>query len=249
MQPTKPSVPLSSALEDYLEAIYHLEQERRIARVRDIAKRLGVKMSSVSSALKSLGARGLIEYDPHQFITLTDQGIETAREIVRRHEVLKRFLSKVLRFDEVAAEDNACRIEHHLDPEVIDRLVKFVEFMETCPVDQTRWHEDVPQTCDECVTCLEEARKKTASRARAQKAAVKEGRTLAEIDLGSQVMIDSVTGTDELRQRLSDHQIEVGVIIEVESKDQQSGDLRLNVKGYHVTLPAREACMVRVKPI
>ncbi len=62
---------LTSAMEDYLEAIYHLEQERRIARVRDIANRLSVKMSSVSSALKTLDARGLIRYDPHQYITLT----------------------------------------------------------------------------------------------------------------------------------------------------------------------------------
>ena len=43
--------------------------------MRDIAKRLGVKMSSVSSALKILGTRELIRYDPHQFITLTEKGI------------------------------------------------------------------------------------------------------------------------------------------------------------------------------
>ena len=67
---------LTSAMEDYLEVIYHLEQESRIARVRDIAKRLGVKMSSVSSALKILGTRDLIRYDPHQFITLTDKGMK-----------------------------------------------------------------------------------------------------------------------------------------------------------------------------
>jgi Mn-dependent DtxR family transcriptional regulator len=72
MQPSKPLPALTSAMEDYLEAIYHLEKERRIARVRDIANRLGVKMSSVTSALKSLGGRGLIQYDPHQFITLTE---------------------------------------------------------------------------------------------------------------------------------------------------------------------------------
>ena len=89
---------LTSAMEDYLEAIYHLERERRIARVRDIAKRLGVKMSSVSSALKSLGSRGLVSYDPHQFITLTDRGMQMAEEIVRKHEILKRFLQSVLGF-------------------------------------------------------------------------------------------------------------------------------------------------------
>lgn len=59
------SIKLTSAMEDYLEAIYHLEQERRIARVRDIALKLNVRMSSVSAALKTLGSRDLIKYDPH----------------------------------------------------------------------------------------------------------------------------------------------------------------------------------------
>lgn len=131
MNPPKTSHELSSAMEDYLEAIYHLEKDRRIARVRDIAKRLGVKMSSVTSALRSLASRGLIRYDPHQYISLTSAGLETARVIVRKHEVLKRFLVRVLQVDESAAEDNACRIEHHLDPEVIEKLVRFVEFMAT----------------------------------------------------------------------------------------------------------------------
>ncbi len=120
------SIKLTSAMEDYLEAIYHLEQERRIARVRDIALKLNVRMSSVSAALKTLGSRDLIKYDPHQFITLTEKGLTRAREIVRNHEILKRFLTKVLQIEESVAEDNACRIEHHLDPQVIEKLIRFV---------------------------------------------------------------------------------------------------------------------------
>jgi len=123
----EPASALSSAMEDYLEAIYHLEREHKIARVRDIAKRLGVKMSSVSSALKSLGARGLIRYNPYEFVTLTEGGINRAEEIVRKHDVLKRFLTKALHVDETTAEDNACRIEHYLDPEVIEKLIRFMK--------------------------------------------------------------------------------------------------------------------------
>jgi len=236
-------------MEDYLEAIYHLEQERRIARVRDIANRLGVKMSSVSSALKILGSRGLIRYDPHQFITLTDRGIKKAEEIVRKHEVLKRFLAGVLQIDPAVAEDNACRIEHHLDPEVIDKLVRFVEFMEMCPVEQTRWLEKLAESCNECLPCLEEARKKLISRAEAQKAALQDGLTLAEAVAGSQVMIASLKGPAKLRKVLLEKGLETGVIVAIEKRDKLSGDLNVNIKGYHVSVSQADASKILVKPI
>jgi len=236
-------------MEDYLEAIYHLEQERRIARVRDIANRLGVKMSSVSSALKILGSRGLIRYDPHQFITLTDRGIKMAEEIVRKHEVLKRFLAGVLQIDPAVAEDNACRIEHHLDPEVIEKLVRFVEFMEMCPVEQTKWLEKLAESCNECLPCLEEARKKLLSRAEAQKAALQDGLTLAEAVAGSQVMIASLKGPAKLRKVLLEKGLETGVIVAIEKRHQLSGDLNVNIKGYHVSVSQADASKILVKPI
>jgi DtxR family Mn-dependent transcriptional regulator len=235
-------------MEDYLEVIYHLENERRIARVRDIAGRLGVKMSSVSSALKSLSSRGLIVYDPHQYITLTERGIRKAREIVRKHEVLKRFLERVLGIEDSAAEDNACRMEHHLDPEVIDKLVAFVEFVEMCPVDQTRWLEHVAETCDGCLECLDSAKKKLRSRAKAQQAALDVGMTLAEAKQGSQVMIDSIKGSAKLRKQLASEGLEGGAIAVVEKKDKASGALHLTIKGYHIFLEAADASKILVKP-
>ncbi|MDQ7782229.1 MAG: metal-dependent transcriptional regulator [Desulfomonilaceae bacterium] len=244
------SVPeLTSAMEDYLEAIYHLEQERRIARVRDIAKRLDVRMSSVSSALRSLGARGFIEYDPHQFITLTERGIQKAKEIVRKHEVLKRFLVRVLQVEESAAEDNACRLEHHLAPEVIDKLVNFVEFVEMCPVDQTRWLSGLSEGCDDCIHCLEQAAKQVRTRERVQQAALEDGLTLAEAPAGSQVMIETVRGTAKLRKMFADKGLESGVIVEIEAGDKGTGTLQVNIKGYHVSLDMKTASKILVKPI
>jgi DtxR family Mn-dependent transcriptional regulator len=248
MEPSKNLSELTSAMEDYLEAIYHLEQERRIARVRDIANRLGVKMSSVSSALKILGARGLIRYDPHQYITLTDRGIKTAKEIVRKHEVLKRFLFRVLQVEETVAEENACRIEHHLDPEVMERLIGFVEFIEMCPVDQTRWLEKRAETCDDCQPCLVEAQKKLSDRAKAQKEALEGGMTLAEVLPGSQVMVQSVKGTPKLKKLLSEEGLGSGSIVQVEKRD-DSGALHINIKGYHISLSQDDASRICVKPI
>jgi DtxR family Mn-dependent transcriptional regulator len=76
---------LSQSLEDYLEMIYRLEEAHKVARVRDIAGRLGVKMSSVTSALRHLSRHGLVNYDPYQYITLTGPGRKKARQLDETH--------------------------------------------------------------------------------------------------------------------------------------------------------------------
>jgi DtxR family Mn-dependent transcriptional regulator len=89
---TQKKTRLSDSLEDYLEIILALEKSNKVARVKDIAGEMGVLRGSVSSALKKLGEKGLIKYEPYSFITLTPQGAAIAREISRRHEVIKDFL-------------------------------------------------------------------------------------------------------------------------------------------------------------
>lgn len=118
---------LSASLEDYLEAIYHLVRENRVARVRDIAERLGVQMPSVTGALRTLAAKELVNHDPYSYVTLTPAGERVARDMVRRHEVLTGFLSDFLGLDLAVAERNACAMEHAIEPQVLDRLVAFVE--------------------------------------------------------------------------------------------------------------------------
>ncbi len=249
MQSTESSSSLTSSMEDYLEAIYHLEKDQRIARVRDIANRLGVKMSSVSSALRSLSSRGLISYDPHQYITLTQTGIERAEEIVRRHEILRRFLVRILQVDAAVAEENACRLEHHLDPDVTEKLVEFMEFTEMCPVDQRRWWDDLTDGCDDCLSCLDEAKRRIRERVKAQELALAEGMTLAEADPGMQMVIDSLKGTGKFKAQMAEKGLSNGTIVEVEEKDAESRTLQVNVKGYHITVGQDQAARIRVKPV
>ncbi|MFC1836507.1 DtxR family transcriptional regulator [Thermodesulfobacteriota bacterium] len=239
---------LTSAMEDYLEAIYHLEQEKRIARVRDIANRLHVKMSSVSSALKSLSSSGMISYDPHQYIILTDKGMEKAKEIVRRHETLKSFLTKVLSINEETAEENACRMEHHLEPDVMEKLVRFVEFVEMCPVDQTRWVDGVSESCDNCISCLEKAREKVSMRAKAQKAALAEGMTLGDASEGDRIFVEAVKGPAKFKRQMAEEGLEHGVMAQILTDDPDADKLHLKVKGYHIALRKDDASKILVKP-
>ena len=72
---------LSESLEDYLEVILDLESERKVARAKDIAEKMKVQRGSVTSALKKLEEKGLINYEPYSFITLTEKGKTIADEI------------------------------------------------------------------------------------------------------------------------------------------------------------------------
>ena len=126
-------VNLSASLEDYIEAIAHIVAEKKVARGKEIAKRLKVSRASVTEALRALSKKGLVNYEPYEVITLTAEGKVAAEDVIRRHEALKEFFIKVLAIDDTIAEEGACRIEHAAPPEVIDRLIRFVKFIEASP--------------------------------------------------------------------------------------------------------------------
>jgi len=153
---------LSESLEDYLETILFLEQTNKVARVKDIANKMGVLQGSVTGALKTLAEKGLINYEPYSFITLTRKGAGIAKEIARRHEVIKDFLQCVLLLPPNKAEENACRMEHAMDKAVIDRLVQFIEYIHKCPRTGEDWiqafvnyYSKDNQDTEKCKKCLE----------------------------------------------------------------------------------------------
>ncbi len=134
MAKTAAKTKLSSSLEDYLEAILKLEQLRRVARTKDIACVLAVSMSSVTGAMKSLVRKGLVNHDPYSFVTLTGKGKAIAGEIAMRHKTLTSFFVKVFGISPKLADENACRVEHAAGPELIERLVRFLKFLDECPL-------------------------------------------------------------------------------------------------------------------
>ncbi len=156
-----PTLDLSASLEDYIEAIYHIITKKQVARSKDIATRLGVSRASVTEALRTLSKKELINYAPYEPITLTVRGKETAEDVIFRHEALKRFFIEVLAIDTKTAEDGACKVEHAAPPEVIARMISFIDFLKICP----RGGNDLLQgfadyckrgatrgNCDECIS-------------------------------------------------------------------------------------------------
>lgn len=131
--------PLTASQEDYLEAIYNISEEKMAARAKDISKYLGVKASSVTGALKNLGKMKLVNYAPYDLITLTDQGKVVAKEIVSRHNALEKFLTNVLGIDKKEADEAACKMEHSVPKKVVERLIKYSEYVDRCQKGAVNW--------------------------------------------------------------------------------------------------------------
>ena len=118
---------LTSNMEDYLEVILNLQQEQRVARVKDVAKRLNVKMPSVTGAMKGLAEKGLVNYERYSYLTLTEAGEKIAREIGERHKTFYNFLTVVLQIDHEIAELDACRLEHVTSRITFEKIKEFTD--------------------------------------------------------------------------------------------------------------------------
>ncbi len=140
-------VQVSASLEDYLEAIYHTVDTKGAARAKDIVQRMGVNNSSVTQALRLLAEKKLINYAPYDVITLTDPGQVIALDVVRRHEILREFLTKVLGLPTAEADEGACKMEHAISGSILERLVQFVNYFEGCPLNGVRWDEELGFYC------------------------------------------------------------------------------------------------------
>ena len=124
-------VELGQSAEDYLEAVYVVAQSGSRVRVTDIAERLAVSKPSVVSALSALEEKGLVRHERYGGVELTARGAVLAQEVYRRHRLLQEFLCDVLGVSDRAGAEDACRMEHGLSPETLERLVRLVEFMRT----------------------------------------------------------------------------------------------------------------------
>ena len=116
-------------MEDYLEAILLLQKEHLSARSKAIAEKLEVRMASVTSALKKLRDKDLINYDSYCGVTLTDKGKSYAETVLQHHQKIKVFLQEALGLCDKEAEANACRMEHVIDKNVIGRLSIFSDWV------------------------------------------------------------------------------------------------------------------------
>ncbi len=122
----------SPRIEDYLEIIYELIMQKGYAKAVDIATHLHVSPPSVTSMLQRLDEAGLLRYEKHRGIVLTEEGERLAKGYRLRHGTLARFL-ELLGVDSVTAHVDTEGLEHHVHPKTIRQIEKFVRYADGNP--------------------------------------------------------------------------------------------------------------------
>lgn len=245
---------LSESMEDYLETIFLLIRDKAVARSRDIADRLRVSRPSVTGALQALAERSLVNYEPYGYVTLTPAGEAEAKRVVRRHGVLKDFMVKVLSIGEAEADATACRMEHAVSKTVVDRLVDFAEFIETCPRAGAKWVHGFGYRCQEaaadlekkqCVRCIEQCLedvKKSDRKGEVKTVSV----TLMDLKPGERGRIERLKGGGAVKRRLADMGATKGSLVEVVRVAPLGDPIDVKIKGYHLSLRREEAVDIAV---
>jgi len=247
---------LSTSTEDYLEAILRLIVEKGVARVRDIAAALSVHKSTVSSALKALSEKGLVNYSPYEITTLTPRGQEIAQNVSGRHEVIRRFLIEVLAVSDDAAEINACRMEHILDAEVLDRFSLLVDFAKESRRESSSWVQDFErysrQRGKRRNHGMEADRPAEVRGKKSRQRTLEEGSegtmvTLDQLKPGQKARIARVGSTGPVRRRIADMGVVRGTAIEVVRIAPLGDPIEVKVKGYNLSLRKGEAAAITVE--
>ncbi len=213
---------LSPNMEDYLETISLLAKKNRVVRVKDIAKKLKVKMPSVTSALQKLKERGLVEYEKYGYVDLTEEGENLAERVYSRHSCLADFFEHVLKIGKNEADAQACRVEHHLSPQSCRQIKRLVEYMNS-DTTNGQWKDDF-------LSMMEE-------------------RPLCELSEGQRAIIVRIDAHTVLKKRLIEIGFRKGETIKLVRYAPLEDPLQVRIKGCDVSLRVEEAKTVIVRPL
>ena len=117
-----PGAQLTGQAEDYLKAIYELEQRGEAAATNDIAARLGIAAASVTGMVQRLARLGLVENERYRGSRLTPPGRAAALQLIRRHRIIESYLVERLGFGWDDVHEEAERLEHAASDELIARM-------------------------------------------------------------------------------------------------------------------------------
>jgi len=232
------TVGLTSALEDYLETIFELVRDHKLARVKDIVKARNVRSASVIPALRKLAELGLITYVKREYIDLTPEGEVAARRIYARHRLLVRFFRDFLGMPDDLAISDACAMEHTLSDRGMDHMVRFFEFIESCPegrefIDRFGGCSLVNDGAKECSGVCH--------RHSDMEAPAENLTSLRNLTPGQCGRVVRVKGTGAIRQRILDMGLLPDVLVQLERVSPAGDPLWVKFQGSHLSLRAKEA--------
>ena len=124
---------VTSQTEDFLQAVYRLQERTGVARTGELVKTLKVVPGTVTNTVERLERRGLVTHEAYRGVKLTDKGRSIALRVLRRHRLSERLLSDILGIEQNRVHEAACRLEHGVTNEVAKNIEKVLEWPRTCP--------------------------------------------------------------------------------------------------------------------
>ena len=234
----------TAGMEDYVETIANLADKNKVVRVRDIAKRMNIKMPSVTEALKNLSKHGFVNHEKYEYVELTSEGNKLAYKVRSQHNILFNFLTGILNISPLIADKDACRMEHVVSPPTLNKLLSFIEFVRTCPLGEPDWLRNF-EYYSQHGQRPEEGFAKTGKEENGGK--IIPNKSLWELKPGRKGKIARVVGRGATHRRTLDMGVVPGVEIEVEQVSPLRDLIEVKIKGHHLSLRKEEAANIYVK--
>lgn len=115
------------AVEDYLKAVWMLQQSQAPVSTSRISERLGVSAGAVTAMVKRLAEQALLRHEPYYGVELTAAGELESLRVIRRHRILELFLTEVLSYEWDQVHEEAERLEHAVSDQMIERLALLLD--------------------------------------------------------------------------------------------------------------------------
>ncbi len=112
----------TSTVENYLKAILHLQRETGGTTVGEVAKHLDVTPGTVTTMMRHLSDRELVDYIPRRGLRLRATGEHEALKVVRRHRLIESFLVQVMKLDWSEVHEEAEILEHVISERLLDKI-------------------------------------------------------------------------------------------------------------------------------
>lgn len=113
---------LTQSMENYLKAIFEIQEWAERATTSSIAERMGLAAPSVTAMVKKLAELRLVTHEPYQGVRLTRTGEMAAAEVVRHHRLIERYLAEALGVPWDRVHEEAEKLEHVISEDLEDRI-------------------------------------------------------------------------------------------------------------------------------
>lgn len=197
---------VSSSKENYIKAIFHLQEADGVVTTNDLARELDTRAASVTDMLKKLKTQKLLLYEKYQGFKLSPEGRKMALQIIRKHRLWELFLVEKLHFGWEEVHEMAEELEHISSKKLVDRLDEFLGFPKSDP------HGDpIPDSSG--------------------KFSVKKQVNLIELRINAPAVISSITDQSaEMLELLSHKGLALGTKVEVKKRFSFDNSIELKVK-------------------